>query len=65
MRRLAVVTILPVLLAAGCQGVSESQSYQQRYGHLPCNDRAYDAGLCEQPSNFNLWGTIITGERQP
>jgi hypothetical protein len=65
MRRLAMATLLPLMALAGCQGVSESQSYEQRFGNTTCKDRAYDAGLCDQPSNFNLWGTIITGERQP
>jgi hypothetical protein len=65
MRRLAITTFLPLALLAGCQGVTSNQAYSYRFGNQWCKERAFDAGLCEQPSNFNLFGTLITGERQP
>ncbi|MBL8581004.1 MAG: hypothetical protein JNL61_02095 [Rhizobiaceae bacterium] len=61
-----VLAALSLLALAGCQGAPTSdQVYAERFGNQPCSDRANDAGLCAQPSNFNLFGTIITGERQP
>lgn len=63
MKRL-LITILPLMLAAGCQTMTSDQAYQARYGSSQCKDRAYDAGLCYQPSNFNLFGTVVSGELQ-
>lgn len=65
MPRLALAVILPLLALAGCQTPTSDQVYAERFGSQPCSDRADDAGLCSQPSNFNLFGTIITGELQP
>ena len=64
MRRLAGLLPLILLLSA-CQSTGVYQRYyNNQFGWAGCNDHAYDAGLCEQPSNFNLFGTIITGELQ-
>jgi hypothetical protein len=58
MRRILQATVLLTVAAlAGCQSTMQAQRYQ---GY--CSARPYDAGFCEQPSNFLLWGFIL-GER--
>ena len=58
--RNAIKIIVPLLVLAGCQSVPTQGGRPWPY---PCTDRAYDAGLCEQPSNLNLFGYIIGAER--
>jgi hypothetical protein len=57
MRRLLVCVILTALPAiAGCQTDMPAQSYQK-----PCLHRQFDAGFCDQPTNFRLFDYLVHG----
>lgn len=38
-------------LTSGCLGPDSTQTYR-----FACTDRPYDAGFCEQPTNWRLFG---------
>jgi len=61
MRRLSALTIVAFCVLTGCQSAPPSDKPFQP----ACTPRRIDAGYCELPSNFNLWGTIISGQLQP
>jgi len=64
MRRFLISAVMLVsVVVTGCQTTPlppSPPSAQWRW--RTCTDRAFDAGLCEQPNNFNLFGWLI-GDR--
>jgi hypothetical protein len=60
MRRSPLLMILALSFLAACQSTPPDKMFKPA-----CTPRRIDAGFCELPSNFNLWGTLITGQRQP
>lgn len=61
MRRFLILAILIAPTAiSGCQTSSATPA---PWRWKPCNARPYDAGFCEQPTNFLLWDYIAGGKR--
>ena len=60
MRRFLILAIMLASAATGCQTVPSSQPH---WRWTPCVDRAFDAGFCEQPTNFRLFGYISERDR--
>jgi hypothetical protein len=57
MQRFLISAIVLVSLAVtGCQTVPTSPA---PWRWKPCSARPFDAGFCEQPSNFYLFGWLI------
>jgi hypothetical protein len=60
MRRSPLLMVLTLCLLAGCQSTPPDEMFKPA-----CTPRRIDAGFCELPSNFNLFGTIVSGQLQP
>jgi hypothetical protein len=48
---LVLAMLAAALSASGCLGPDSTQTYR-----WACTDRPYDAGFCEQPTNWRLFG---------
>jgi hypothetical protein len=60
MRFLALLVMLTLPFLTACQSTPPGEMFVPA-----CTPRRIDAGFCELPSNFNLWGTVISGQLQP
>ena len=53
MQRFLILTVLATAIA-GCQAVPPTPNYRWN-----CNDRPFEAGLCDQPTNWRLGDIMI------
>lgn len=53
MRRFLLLTALAVAIA-GCQTAPQAYTYRWK-----CTDRPFDAGLCDQPTNWRISDLIV------
>lgn len=58
MRLLLPIATTMALLTA-CQSAPPTKPFEPE-----CTPRRYDAGFCDQPTNFHLWATLLTGQVQ-
>ncbi|MFI0846251.1 hypothetical protein [Mesorhizobium sp. IMUNJ 23232] len=58
MRLLLPIAMTMALLSA-CQTAPPSKPFEPA-----CTQHRFDAGFCDQPTNFHLWTTLLTGQMQ-
>lgn len=56
---LPIATTLALALLSACQSAPPTKPFEPA-----CTPHRYDAGFCDEPTNFHLWATLLTGQVQ-